>query len=331
MKKFLPAICLFFFHNVFAQEKTAKDFGFRQLNFPYQNDTVQVLIQSKEGEENRPKPLFFFCQGSLPIPLIIYNDKDVYGTFPFIADSLTQKYHLVIVSKPGVPLMKDAADLQPDLTYRESNGDFPKKYTEKNFLSYYVPRNLAVIRYLQKQPWVNPKRLVVAGHSEGSTIAVKMAAVDKRITHLIYSGGNPMGRIVSILQQSRARETEQSPQAENDLKYYARVVAEKEDLSSLQGGESNKTLYEFSEPVFPYLEKLRIPVLITYGTLDWNRPYVDYLRADFIRKNKTNTQFKAYIGTEHNYFPMNENHEIDYGQFNWDKVAGEWLDWLNTK
>ena len=331
MKKFLPAICLFFFHNVFAQEKTAKDFGFRQLNFPYQNDTVQVLIQSKEGEENRPKPLFFFCQGSLPIPLIIYNDKDVYGTFPFIADSLTQKYHLVIVSKPGVPLMKDAADLQPDLTYRESNGDFPKKYTEKNFLSYYVPRNLAVIRYLQKQPWVNPKRLVVAGHSEGSTIAVKMAAVDKRITHLIYSGGNPMGRIVSILQQSRARETEQSPQAENDLKYYARVVAEKEDLSSLQGGDSHKTLYEFSEPVFPYLEKLRIPVLITYGTLDWNRPYVDYLRADFIRKNKTNTQFKAYIGTEHNYFPMNENHEIDYEQFNWDKVAGEWLDWLNTK
>ena len=331
MKKLLAAICLFFFHNAFAQDKTAKDFGFRQLNFPYQNDTVQVLIQSKNGEENRPKPLFFFCQGSLPIPLIIYNDKDVYGTFPFTADSLTEKYHLVIVSKPGVPLIMDAADLQPDLTCRESNGDFPKKYTEKNFLSYYVPRNLAVIRYLQKQPWVNPNRLVVAGHSEGSAIAVKMAAADKRITDLIYSGGNPMGRIVSILQQSRARETDQSPQAENDLKYYALVVAEKEDLSSLQGGDSHKTLYEFSEPVFPYLEKLRIPVLITYGTLDWNRPYVDYLRADFIRKNKTNTQFKAYIGTEHNYFPMNENHEIDYGQFNWDKVAGEWLDWLNTK
>jgi dienelactone hydrolase len=78
-----------------------------------------------------------------------------------------------------------------------------------------------------------------------------------------------------------------------------------------------------------YLEKLKIPVLVTYGTKDWGLPYNDFLRVDLIRRHKNNFTFKAYIGTEHNFFPLKADGQPNYDIFNWDKVASDWLKWLN--
>lgn len=70
-------------------------------------------------------------------------------------------------------------------------------------------------------------------------------------------------------------------------------------------------------------------MLVSYGTKDSGCPFDDYLRVETIRENKINFTFKAYIGTEHNYFPLKANGEINYDIFNWDKVANDWQKWLN--
>jgi len=44
----------------FSQIKTPEEFGFRHIVLKYRGDNVDVLIKSKKGEENVPKPLFFF-------------------------------------------------------------------------------------------------------------------------------------------------------------------------------------------------------------------------------------------------------------------------------
>ena len=260
--------------------------------------------------------------------MIIHQDKDVYGTFPFNPDSLSVKYHLVIVSKPNIPIIADVSTLKPNFTYVDSTGNFPKGYIEKNLLGYYVPRNIAIAKYLQKQNWVSTKELVVAGHSEGSTIAVKMASEFKKVTHLIYSGGNPMGRILSIIQQNRTYETDtdSTKYGEYNFDYWTDIVENKNDMNASQG-DAYKATYEFSEPMITYLEKLKIPVLVTYGTKDWSSPYNDLLRVNIIRQKKSNFTFKAYIGTEHNFFPLTEDNKPDYNFFNWDKVANEWWLW----
>ena len=325
-------VCIFFllsFSKVFGQTNTAQDFGFRHFIFKYKGDKIDILIKSKKGEENIPKPIFFFCQGSLPIPLIIFQGKDVYSTFPFNPDSLSKYFHLVIISKPCIPLIADVAMLKSDFTYVDSTGKFPKEYIDRNLLSYYVPRNIAIIKYLQKQPWASKNRLVVAGHSEGSTIGAKMAIDCKLVTNLIYSGGNPMGRILSIIEQSRANETDtdSTKYGENDMGYWADVVANRNDMSDSHG-DTYKATFEFSEPMVKELEKLKIPVLVSYGTKDWSSPYNDFLRVDIIRKNKNNFTFKAYVGTEHNFFPLTEDNKPNYNIFNWDKVANDWIHWL---
>jgi dienelactone hydrolase len=315
--------------NIFGQTKTPKEYGFTHLQFVYKSDTVDILIKSKAGEENIKKPLFFVCQGSLPQPLIKYSEREVYGLFPFNPDSLTSKYHLVVVSKPYIPLICDVKTLSNNHTYIDSTGYWPAKYSERNLLSYYVDRNMAIVKFLQKQSWVSKRQLVVAGHSEGSTIAAKMASTSPLVTHLIYSSGNPMGRIMSMIQQGRAMETDTDSikQGEAEIEYWQNVVNDKTNMDASYG-DTNRATYEFSYPPIEYLEKLKIPILVCYGTKDWCAPYNDFLRVDIIRKGKKNFQFNPYIGTEHNFFPLTKDNKPNYDIFNWDKVADDWLIWL---
>ena len=311
----------------FGQNKRPEDYGFRRFQIIYKGDIVDVLIKSKKGEENIRKPLFFFCQGSLPKPLIKYDGKGVYGVFPFNPDSLTIKFHLVIVSKPNIPLIMDVKALSKSFDYIDSTGHYPKQYSDRNLLDYYVNRNIKIIKFLQKQNWVSNKQLVLAGHSEGSTVAAKMASISHLITNLIYASGNPMGRIMSIIQQDRANETDSVKRAEADFDYWQSVIKNKTIMDGTHG-DTNKATYEFSNPPIEYLKKLKIPVLVCYGTKDWCAPFNDFMRVDFIRKGKTNFQFNPYIGTDHNYFPLLSDGKPNYEIFNWDKVADDWLTWL---
>lgn len=143
-----------------GQSPKPEDFGFRHL---YKGDTVDILIKSKKGSELKQKPLLLFCQGSLPQPLIKYDEQGPYGVFPFNADSLAMHFHLAIISKPYVPLIANIKTLGEEYTYKDGTGMFPKNYLKRNLLDYYVNRNLAVIQFLQNQPWISTKALVVAG------------------------------------------------------------------------------------------------------------------------------------------------------------------------
>jgi hypothetical protein len=332
MKKFILLIVLILNIYCFGQNKTPEDYGYKHITHQYKNEVVDILIKTKAGEENIKKPIFLFCQGSLPQPLIKYDGDDIYGVFPFNPEIFTDKFHLVIISKPYIPIIADIKTLYNNSLYLENDGNFPQEYSKRNLLDYYVNRNISVLKYLQKQSWVSSSILVVAGHSEGSTVASKMAIKTRNITHLIYASGNPMGRIMSLISQNRANESfeESISLGEEEIKYWEDVVKNKSDMNASKG-DTNKATFEFSNPPILYLEKLKIPILVTYGTKDWSAPFNDFMRVDFIRKKKVNYTFQPYVGTEHNFFPLNKNNEPNYTIFNWDKVAEGWLNWINKK
>src|SRR5437870_5506481 len=99
--RFLLPLFLFFCSAVSGQLKSPADYGFRHLQMLYSGDTVDILIRSAKGEETKKKPLFLFCQGSLPIPLIItYHEngrEGIYGVPVFKPDSLAKEYHIVLI------------------------------------------------------------------------------------------------------------------------------------------------------------------------------------------------------------------------------------------
>ena len=191
----------------FGQDAGVPIYGFRHYQILFKGDSVDILVKSRAGQENTKKPLLFFCQGSLPIPLMIKYKKgdqdEIANVFPFInLENILNDYHLAIVGKPAVPLIVDEQFLDEDMSLSNNNINFLKKYTERNLLSFYTARNIKVINFLKTLPFISSEEIVLAGHSEGSTIAAKMASIDSDITALIYSGGNPLGRIMTAASRS---------------------------------------------------------------------------------------------------------------------------------
>jgi len=315
---------------LFAQHKRPEDFGYRHLQTLYKGDTVDILIQTKPGDENKIKPIFFFCQGSLPVPLIVLDGKKIFRPFSFTADSLIEKYHVVIVSKPFVPLIVEANRLGNNFVYQDRRtGKIPKKYSDRNLLDYYVDRNVQVIDFLQKQSFVSRDKLIIAGHSEGSTVASKLALINSKVTHLIYASGCPFGRIMAIIGQERANETDTDSTRYAEAKFirWEKIVNDRTNMDDSQG-DTYKANYDFSIPPIEYLRQLKIPVLVCYGTKDWAAPFNDYLRVEMLRQKKKNFTYNAYIGLEHNFFPVTPTGQPDYDKFNWDKVVLDWQKWL---
>ena len=193
-------------------------------------------------------------------------------------------------------------------------------------MEYYIARKTAVLRYLAKQPWVEAKNITIAGHSEGSTVVARMAAKPGPISRVVYLSGNPLGRIMTMVAQQRALTDTMNAGAEEEFRYWQKVVADpqQEDCTT---GDSNKTTYSFSGVPLQDLRKATIPIYIGYGTRDAAALFNDYLRLEMIREKKTNFTFKAYPGLEHNFFGF-KNGSIDYDQFNWDRVAQEMFAWV---
>jgi hypothetical protein len=54
-------------------------------------------------------------------------------------------------------------------------------------------------------------------------------------------------------------------------------------------------------------------------------------QIEAIREHKRNITFRSYVGLEHNYFPKNSDGFVNEEIYNWDKVAEDWLEWLNQQ
>lgn len=325
-------ILLFIFPIILqSQTKTPGDLGFRHLQIDYKGDKVDILVKSKKGEENIPKPIFLFLQGSLPKPLIITDKEYYFGVFPFNTDKIESKYHLVIIGKPYTPLMVDISKLRDFQYVDPTTNRFDKRYVERNFIDFYVNRNIKVLDYLLKQNWVKNSKLVVTGHSEGSGIGSKLCSIYPKITHFIYSSNNPFGRFINEIEESRTNEiTDSSVNTEMLFDYWKRVVKEPNRMDDKEG-DTFKGTYENSIPRINYLRKLKIPVLVSYGTMDYSCPFNDFMRLEFIKEGRNNFTFNSYIGLEHNFFPKDKSGKVNYEIDGWEKVSNDWLKWLDKK
>lgn len=323
MKIKLLFIMLLISKNYALAQKTPEDFGYKQLSFKFQDDRIDLIVISKKGDEKIAKPLFFFCQGSLPRPVVIFDEKGLYGTLPFNETAFLDDYHIVIVAKPNIPIIANANTLGNDFMYLKDKekGIPPKGYTDRNYLDYYVFRNNFILKQLLKERFVSKSKLVVAGHSEGSSIAVKMAFTNPKITQLIYSGGNPFGRIVNILAKDKNKL--------ESINYWKEVVQNANTIN-YNGGDTYKATYSFSLPQSENLLALKIPILVTTGSEDIASTFNYLLQIETIRNKKRNFTFINYEGLEHNFFSLNNEKEPNYNIENWDKVANDWLDWLKN-
>ncbi len=313
------------------------------------NEAIKFEIKSDSGDidfvlfdtvTTEIKPVFLFCQGSLPMPLFIEtNDGSVFtfggGISNFDYNKIKEEYHLIVISMPETPVyckMSELNDRYEYVTDPQNPKSYKKEYLLADYLENYVDRAEIVIKFLHKQEWVNSDKLVVFGHSQGSHIATVLAShKENRITHLGLSGANPFGRIdISV---RRARDDEKkgrisSEEAENrineEYKYWE-YICDKENRAQ------NSFLipwYSFSKPTIDELLKVNVPIYLTYGTEDITSDLCDLVPLFFTYEGKENLTVKRHWGLEHNYFEVDENGNMIVENCHWTNVMYEFLDWI---
>lgn len=284
------------------------------------------------------KPVMLFCQGSQPIPLFIkFDDKGAFfqggGIANFDMNSVRKAYHLVVISMPETPLVVEKSKLNRNYNYYEdkSNPDVPTKaFMEADYLENYVNRGIRVLNFLKEQTWVDNGKLIIAGHSQGSRVASKIAAQNASVTHLGIFGGNPFGRIDEFVRRARKdAETgkitwEDADRQINEQYDFFRQVNKTGNAETQPELKAWKT---FSTPQIHDWLVTDKPIYLAYGTADIAAELCDIVPLYFIQEGKENLTLKRYLNLEHNFFEVKEDGRTDYEKAHWKEVMNTFVEW----
>ena len=308
-----------------------------KFSIEQRSDKIEFVVVDTSLKEK--KPIFLWCQGSLPVPL--FCEIENYGNYffgggvsNFNYKEITKQYHLVIISMPKTPILAKKENLNNGFQYIP-NPDEPRKfakgYEEADYLDNYVNRALKVLDFLQLQNWVQREKIVIAGHSQGSKVATKIALKKSDVTHLGLFAANPFGRIDQYVREARLDAqlgkiswAKADSLMNDNYEFYKQVNNE----DSIQSNPSLKAWKTFSETYYDDWLSLDIPIYLAYGTEDRTSDLCDIVPFLFIEKGKVNLTIKRYLGLEHNFFELNENGRVNHEKGHWEEVMNGFVKWI---
>ena len=308
------------------------------------NSDVYTIVSSNDsisfckiGRDYTPKPVVIWCPGSTPQALIVNrNDSSfVWGCIPKCDWQLVSRdFHIVVIGNPSVPPVVQERQLNNSWAYitdRNNPHSYPQGYLTGNYMENYVKRGNAVIDHLRHQKWVTD--ICVAGHSQGSKIAVRLAK-NKHVKAVGAFSINPLGRVDEFVRRARLQAvegkiTDDEAQKQIDKIYnYWQNVCDSPEMESEHGEDSHKTAYSFSVPTLDIMLNLKVPIYVAYGTKDVTAGYCDLLPIDFIRAKKQGWKVVPYLNMEHNFMVVKPNGEVDRTDYHFPKVMNDFFMWL---
>ena len=120
------------------------------FHLPDGKDTTTFIVFGTKGDLKIKKPLFFFRQGSLPMPLVgFYDAAYSLHLLPFSYKPYQNDYHFVMVKKNGTPLVADSTYMAAlsEGTKTSNSRFFTKKYLANNNLDKATQQCNQVIKF----------------------------------------------------------------------------------------------------------------------------------------------------------------------------------------
>ena len=332
MKKITTLLALLTFIHLGYTQNRVEGTEFTAFSIKETNDTIDFVIA--DTILNVKKPMLLFCQGSMPVPLFVNVEDEriiplILGNFDL--DEMKKHYHVVVISMPKTPMIAKYAELSEEYFYIGNSGrrNPTDEFSLADYSENYLRRAKLVIDYLKKKAFIDSSKLVVCGHSQGSRIAVGIAATNKEVTHLGLFGYSYERRIDGIIRKIRVQaenceitwEEADSLQADR-YEFYSRVLND----DSLKATPHLTSWKSFSKTSIIELAALKIPVYIANGSEDVGCAETDMIPLYFIEKGKTNYVFRRYPGLEHNFFPIVDGMP-DYKNGEWVNVMNAFIQW----
>ena len=340
MKKLQTTLLLILFVQIsFGQKVDIINNQAIQFTLKQKNDTINFILVDTKLDEI--KPIFLFCQGSLPMPLFVKPETESMwmiggGITNFDIDEIKKNYHLIVISMPKTPVIVDEKNLNESYCYIpniEESDEFDKEYVKADFLENYEYRAKKVLNFLKKQKWVDNSKLIVAGHSQGSKVATLIALNNKKVTHLGLFGANPFGRIDQNIRNYRKKAERREITweiASEEIEKTYQMYRNSYDINAVNKNPYLLAWKSFSRPLLNDWLQIKIPTYLAYGTNDIASDLCDLVPLFYIQKSKDNLTYKRYLNLEHNFFEVNEDGTTNYEKEHWKDVMNEFIKWTKN-
>lgn len=275
---------------------------------------------------NTYKPLIVYLQGSTNFPLFYLkpNQTHYYNGVTLNLNSLSQDYHIILISKPNTPLV-DSIKIAPS-----GRKYYPLRegYSEKYSLDWRANSADMVINDALNKLKVDTSKIIVWGHSEGSQVAPAVAVKNKKVTHVISMMGNSLNHLYDFILKERVSalngdKSNEEAQANIDSLYmeFGNIYKNPKSTTKEWFGETYYKWSSFSlNPPIENMLKLNIPILYVAGGEDHHSILnMDYAKLEFLRKGKGNLTYKVYPNCDHFFMETKTD----------ESGKTEWIDHLN--
>lgn len=326
---FLPGILLN------AQSLNPEKLGLRAYSIA-DKELGPVNYYVSTNKIDSKKPVLLYLDGSGPYPLFQYTPRGTGSTIVVDFHNLSNEYHIVMISKPGVPLV--------DSVKNDPNSGFPiypapTEYTKRLSLEWRVESANLVLNKVLQDLVVDKNKVVALGFSEGFQVGAKLATVNKQITHLLLFVGNGLTQFYDFVIQNRIDAqkgliSEEQAQANIEAIHAAikDIYTHPKATDKEWYGHSYLRWSSFcNNNPSENLLQLNIPVYLVGASNDRNSAVLgtDYLYLESIRRGKSNIIYKVYpYDHSFNELIKNDNGQVTGAKSHLREVIEEGLGWL---
>lgn len=320
---------------VFSQQ--GKIINNQSTAFEISDKDGKIEFMVVDNELKDKKPIFLWCQGSLPYPLYVNSKEEGIwliggGISNFDTTNIVKNYHLVVIAMPETPLIADEKSINESYWYfgNSKNKNQPTiEFQKADYLENYVNRAQKVLKFLNKQKWVDRSKLIVAGSSQGSKVATKVATANKNVSKLGLFSANPFGRIDQMIRDYR-KQAEQNriswKEADENIEKEYQTFRDAYNPKKVAANPNLIAWKSFSVPLLNDWLNFNKPIYLAYGTNDIASDLNDMVPLYFIRENKNNLTLKRYLNLEHNFFEV-ENGRPNHDKPHWEEVMNDFVAW----
>ncbi|NII28068.1 hypothetical protein HB364_23490 [Pseudoflavitalea sp. X16] len=293
----------------FAQPTQPADYGLKAFSIPdKQLGTINFYVSASGIDSTKPLLLALDGSGHFPLATLIRLKKQmlVYNSFDNDVLQLADRFHVVFISKPGVPFC-DTVDIDADSVHF---GDIAERlkpsaeYTRRAGLYWRSEAASRVINYLCKKIPVNKQQVVVYGYSEGGQVVPRLAVINKRVTHCASIVGAGLNQLYDWLTAQRVlaakgeiTHREAQRRIDSLMAVFADIYRHPAATDKEWEGHSYLRWGSYCTTVpMDQLTQLTIPVFMAVGSDDKNSPIygLDYVPLEFLRLGKQNLTYKVY-------------------------------------
>lgn len=312
MKKILTILIFgFLVTNSIAQPKTPDEYGLNKYCLK-DNSLGDISFYVTKNGIKESKPLLILLDGSGHLPIYSYIKKDdgssdIFGTIPFRYNKLSEKYHVVLISKPGTPFL-DSLKVN---SYKQFIEEYKPsmEYTKKLNLDWRVNSASKIIDFLSKKIKIKNNEIIVIGYSEGGQVVPKLALENKNINKIVNIVGGGLNQFYDFITAERLKvhkgiisaDSAQNKIDSFNLKF-KEIYKNPNATDKFWLGHTYNRWASFCKDIpLENMLKLDIPILLVSGGYDENSPItgIDYVELEFLRQGKENLTYKVYPNCDH--------------------------------